>query len=132
VTPTRAEVVKGLRMLAGAIEADETVPLPASCWPLTFHAQDREALQAAARSLGLEDRVIGGGQDEDGGPWTWLTGHVGGVAVRITADERPVLLDPLGEPETAWSLAEGLAAANLAANGTRLDKIRRDLEAVRT
>jgi hypothetical protein len=130
VSATRAEVAKGLRMLAGAIEADETVPLPASCWPLTFHAGDRQHLQAIAVSLDARDRVIGGGQDEDGEPWTWLSGHVGGVAVRITADERPVLLDPLGEPETAWSLAEGLAAANLARNGALLDEIRPVAEAV--
>jgi hypothetical protein len=111
VTPTRAEVAKGLRMLADAIEADETVPLPASCWPLTFHAGDRQHLQAIAVSLDARDRVIGGGQDEDGDPWAWLSGHVGGVAVRITADERPALLDPLGAPHVSWSLAGELEAA---------------------
>jgi hypothetical protein len=120
-----------LRRMADAIEAG-TVPEPSPHWPLEFRTRDLAALETAAHALGVQDWIRGGGQDEDGGPWAWLSGHVGGVAVRITADERPVLLDPLGEPETAWSLAEGLAAANLAANGTRLDKIRRDLEAVRT
>jgi hypothetical protein len=95
VTATRAEVAKGLHALAGAIEADESIPLPASCWPLTFHAPEGTSAETVARSLGVTDWLRGGAEEEDGSSWEWLTGYVGGVHVRITADAGPVLLDPL-------------------------------------
>jgi hypothetical protein len=89
----RASTAAGLRMLADAIDADEAVPLPASCWPLTFHAEGRDDLEAIARSLAVADTSVTECIEED--CWVRLDGRIGGLRIRITADAGPVLLDPL-------------------------------------
>jgi hypothetical protein len=94
VNNLRAEVVEGLRQLAGRLEADESTPLPANCWPLTFRApesvSDAAGLARLAASLGVED-----GRLQEDGCSARVRGHVGGVPVEITADITARLLDPL-------------------------------------
>jgi hypothetical protein len=86
---TPAEAAKALRHLADRIEADPAIPPLSSCWPLVFHVTDCQtsfSLAAIGRSLGAEDTEIGFGEEEDGTFWLRLRGHVGGVAVEVTAD----------------------------------------------
>jgi hypothetical protein len=108
--PTRAEWVRDMRYITDRIEADESIPLPAWCWALPFRAGalDREGLKAIGASLGAEDVTVEDLGEEDCLSWYRLRGHVGAVPVEVTADGGPVLLDPPGEPEAAWSLAGGL------------------------
>jgi hypothetical protein len=72
---------------------------PSQNWPLVYRAPDDvctpEGVKAFAASLGIENGELSGEREEDGLFWFRLRGHVGGVAVDVTAEGGPPLLDPL-------------------------------------
>lgn len=111
MTATRTEVIDGLQRIVDGLRADESVPLPAACWAMPFRADvvcDEAGLAAIGRSLGAELGELERLEEEDGLPWLRLRGHVRGVLVEVTADARPVLLDPLTDDGLVdrFSLAE--------------------------
>ena len=91
----RAAYINGLQKLVDAMRADESIPLPVSCWAMPFRAADAAGLDCLTRSLGIEDGDADAHEEEDGSVWYRLRGHVRGVLVEVTADAGPLLLDPL-------------------------------------
>jgi hypothetical protein len=90
--PGRAAFIAGLRMLAGALERDESIPLPMGgvTRPVSIYVHDLAAEQfaaaiAALRGTGWEQCI------EQSGDVTWLVvrGHLAGLRVEVTtyADE---------------------------------------------
>jgi hypothetical protein len=113
--PDRAAWTAAVRQMCDAIDADPSVPIPV--WgrqfcPAVFRADDSPepaGALAIAESLGVTEAEVKECAEEDGGwPYLEVTGKAGVLHVRITALAEPVLLDPLGEPQVAWSLAGGL------------------------
>lgn len=98
-----------LRLIAGRIEAGQ-IPPPSPSWPLVFHAETEDHARAIAASLALTTEQVLTGLSDEGWPWAEIRGNAGGVPVRITADAGAVLLDPLGPPHAAWSLAGEMEA----------------------
>jgi hypothetical protein len=95
--PTPAEVAKGLRELADRVEITGLLPSPS--WPLTFRTPadvcTPAGVEAAARSLGVQDGTMQGAEEEDGYFWYRLRGHAGAVVVDVTTEGGPVLPGPL-------------------------------------
>jgi hypothetical protein len=99
----RAAFTAALRQLCDAIDADPSIPLPTlgrQFCPVTFHADDSPepaGALAIAESLGVTGAVCENRTeaDEEGWPWLELTGLLGVLHVRITADNGPVMLDPV-------------------------------------
>lgn len=91
MTATPAEAAARLHQIAEAVKAG-TLPPPSPHWALVFRAGDAAGLAAAARSLGIEDGELRR-NTEEGGDWLQLRSAAGGVAVEVTADAGPVLLD---------------------------------------
>jgi hypothetical protein len=84
--PTRTEALADLARILDRLRADETIPVPAACWALTFHADDGASAEAIAASLGVTGRESAEYPEEDGLPWMQITGNAGVWKVRITAD----------------------------------------------
>jgi hypothetical protein len=101
---TALSAAAALRLIAGRIEAGQ-IPAPSPLWPIVFRAADADQARTIAASLGITGPEVKELPEEDGSGWLRLSGETGGLRVQITASTEPVLLDPLGEPESAWSLA---------------------------
>jgi hypothetical protein len=85
-TTRRAEYVAGLRAFADLLEDRPEVPLPWSgkpSSPISVFAHDEQAAQAIAGALGRP--VKSEYKPLDTGPRLWLTWHLAGVHLQVSA-----------------------------------------------